>query len=468
MRPSGAVCALATGLLAGCVRYQPQPIDPGVQVREYRARRLDDPALVRWVERWGGGSPDRAWTDRQLAVAALALRADLLRARAEWRVARAGERTAGGRPQPGTSVDVERAVSGNEGHVPWVVAIGALLTLELGGKRSARLARARARTTGAEADLAATSWQVVRETRRASLEVFLAETERAGAASELAATGTVQTLEEERFAEAAVTSSEVARTRADVAETRGAVAAAEREWIEARAALESAIGLPPGAMDAIPIVPVVSHGCERLDAVGVDSLQTLALTGRPEMARALADYAGAEAELRLNVARQFPDLDLGPGFIWDQGVHRWTIALAIPGLLAFRNRGPIAEAEAARTAAGARVRERQASILNDLALAGAQCRGARVEQAAADSQAAVAGRSVTRARDAYARGETPKLDLALAALALAKAERAGRDASRRLALAGFAVESAAGEWLGAEAAGWPDPRQEPGPEAESQ
>ena len=119
--------------------------------------------------------------------------------------------------------------------------------------------------------------------------------------------------------------------------------------IEARGALSAAEGVPPRAMDSIAIVPVASHECERLDSVGMDSLETLALSTRPEIARALAEYAGAEASLKLQVAHQFPDLDLGPGFIWDQGVHRWTLALALPALLGFRNRGPIREAEAARS-----------------------------------------------------------------------------------------------------------------------
>ncbi len=126
-------------------------------------------------------------------------------------------------------------------------------------------------------------------------------------------------------------------------------------------------------MDSIAIVPVASHACERLDSLGMDSLETLALSTRPEIARALAEYAGAEANLKLQVARQFPDLDLGPGFIWDQGVHRWTLALAVPGLLGFRNRGPIAEATASRRASAARVVETQDSILGELTIAGEGC-----------------------------------------------------------------------------------------------
>lgn len=465
MRRGGPTFALlGVAVAASCARYEPQPIDPAIHVSEYRARNLDDSSHLQWVTKWAGPIAPRGWTDRQLAVAGLRLRAEIQRARREWDAARAGEQAAGARPQPGASADVERAVSGNGEQSPWVVALGGLYTVELGGKRGARLQQARAKTTAAEADLALVAWQVIRGIRAAALAVTLADGERQAMALELTTIGTVLDLERQRFAEAAVSSSEVARTGSEVEEVRASLARAEREVIEARGALSAAEGVPPRAMDSIAIVPVASHACERLDSVGMDSLETLALSTRPEIARALAEYAGAEASLKLQVAHQFPDLDLGPGFIWDQGVHRWTLALAVPGLLAFRNRGPIAAATANRRASAARVAESQDSILGELTIAAEGCRGARLEQAAADSQIAVAQRSLTRARAAYERGETGRLDAALAELAVVRAGNAKRAAYRRGMLAGLALEAAIGEWGGEAGTGWPDPRVEPAEE----
>lgn len=459
---STGLMVLAGLCVSGCARYQPQPIDAASHLAEYRARRLDDSALVAWVSRWAGPLSPDGWTDRQLAVAALRLRAELPRARAEWRLARAGERTAGARPQPGASADVERAVSGSRGQAPWVVALGGLFTVELGGKRGARLQQARARTAAAEAELAAQTWHIVLEARAAALGVTFAEGGRGIVARELAAIGDVQALEQQRFAEAAVTASEVSRTNAEVEEVRGAAALAERESIEARASLAAAVGVPPRAFDSIAVQPVASTACDRLDTLGVDSLQAMALTLRPEIAHALAEYGGAEAGLRMQVARQYPDLELGPGFIWDQGIHRWTLTLAVPGLLAFRNRAPIAEAEAARAVAGAHVLEVQDSVLRQITLAAEGCRGARAESAAAASRVATAGQNLDRARAAYERGETARLDAALASLAVVRAERVHRAARRGVMLAGLTLELAGGEWRGEQAPRWPDPRDETG------
>ena len=170
--------------------------------------------------------------------------------------------------------------------------------------------------------------------------------------------------------------------------------------------------------------------------LGDDSLAALALTRRPEIGGALAEYAVAEAGLRGEVARQYPDLDLGPGFIWDQGVHRWTLALALPNLLKFRNHSAIDEAVAGRAAAAARVAEIQDALLGDAGRAAGRCRGARLEAAAADSQVVVAERQAALARAAYERGETSRLDPVLAALGVVRAERARRLQAGRLVAAG--------------------------------
>ncbi len=454
-----AAVALVAGLAVGsCARYQPAPLDPSVHLREYGARRLDDGAMIAWVQRWAGPIALAGWTDRQLAAAAIRLRAEIARARADWHVAKAGERTAGVRPAPGVTADVERAVSGSDGQPPWVVGLGGLLSVELGGKRGARLQQARARTAEAEAALAIATWRVTANVRRATVGITLADVGMIGAAEELSVLRQVQELERQRFAESAVTSSELARTGSDVEAARAEVARAERGRIEARAALSVAIGLPPSALHSIAIAPAISTACERLDSLRADSLQTLALTMRPEMALALAGYAFAESEVRLQVARRFPDLEIGPGFIWDQGVHRWTLSLALPALLALRHHAPIVEAEAARGAAAARVTETQDAILGELALGRESCRGTRLERVAADSQIAAAERTRSLAEAAYARGESTRLETALAQLAVIRARRAGREASRSIALAGMALEDATGLWRGASGAGWPDPR----------
>jgi outer membrane protein TolC len=214
-------------------------------------------------------------------------------------------------------------------------------------------------------------------------------------------------------------------------------------------------------MRPLVLDPAPPAGCDWAESAGADSVAGQAMRRRPEVARALAGYAAAEAEVRSRVAAQYPDLELGPGFIWDQGVHRWTLTTALPALLGLRARAPVAAAEADRHAAASRVAEAQDALFAEAGSALEACRGAAVERAVADSQLAAAERVATLARAAYDRGESGRLELARAELLQVRAAAAGRAAARRLERAGLALELAAAEWLGTDTARWPDPRAEP-------
>ena len=445
----------------GCARYTPQPLDPAPHAAAYRARRLDDPALAAWVERYGGPLRPGRWTERQLGLAALAHRADLERARREWLAASAGVPAAGSRPAPGAEAEVERRVSGRREGSPWVVSVAALFTVELGGKRAARLQTARAREAAAGADLALLVAGALARVRASILAVRHAEEVRDEASASLEALRRVEALERDRYAEAALGSGEVARTAAEAAAARAEVAAAERDVVVARADLAAAVAVPPAAIRELGIEAAPARGCEWGSELGEDSVTALALVRRAEMARALAAYAGAEAEVRARVAATYPDLELGPGFIWDQGVHRWTLGAVLPALLGLRSRAPIAQAEALRHAEAARVGEAQDELLAETGRALEACRGAALERTVADSQRVVAGRLAELARAAYERGETGRLDLARAELLQARAAALEGAARRRLERAGLRLELAAAEWRGAGASPWPDLREAP-------
>ena len=450
---------LAVACMA-CVRYEPRPLDPARHPAEVRSRDLADSGLVAGVARYAGRPEGRRWTDRQLALAALRLRADLRRLRAEWRAAGAAVRSAGERPRPGVQGDVERRVGGRDEGSPWVVAVAGMFTLELGGKRGARLQAARARVTLAESRLLAAAWGAVTETRLAAARLAQASDEVEDAREEVGLLEELHGLERARFAEAALGAAELSRTSTEIQNARLSLAEAEHGVLAAQAALAAALAVPVRAVEAVEPAITAPAGCSSLDATGVDSFVARSLGRRHEVSLALGEYALAESRLRLQVARQYPDLELGPGFVWDQGVNRWTLALALPALLGSRNRGAIGEAEAAREVAGLEVAEVQDSVFADIESAVQRCRGASLELAATDSVVAAATRLVERDRAAYQRGETSRLDPARTELQLLRAERARRRAERRLALASLDLERVAGGPSSQASGEWPDPRQQ--------
>jgi outer membrane protein TolC len=446
-----------------CVRYEPRPLDPARHPAELRSRDLRDSALLADVARYTGQPEGLRWSDRQLAVAALRQRSDLRLLRAEWRAARMAVRTAGERPRVALQGDLERRVSGRDEAGPWVVAVSGLFTLELGGKRGARLQAARAGATVAESRLLGGAWAVATDTRQAAAGLAQASGEVDDARAEVRLLEQVQVLERARYEEGALGTPDLARTSTEIQNARLSLAEAEHAVLRARATLAGALAVPVGALDSVEPALTSQAGCPALDSADADALVAQALSRRHEVPLALGNYALAESRLRLEVARQYPDLELGPGFIWDQGVNRWTLALALPALLGSRNRGAIAEADAAREIAGLEVAATQDSVLADIESAIQRCRGAALELEAADSVVAAATRLMERDRAAYQRGETSGLEPARTELQLLRARRAHRRAERGLHGASLDLERAVGGPLSASTE-WPDPRQDPGEE----
>ena len=104
-----------------------------------------------------------------------------------------------------------------------------------------------------------------------------------------------------------------------------------------------------------------------------------ALTHRADVLAALADYALAEANLRTEIAKQYPDVHLNPGYSFDTGEHKWTIGIGLTLPILNHNQGAIGEAEAKRKEAAALLDAVQAKVLAQYDRAAASLAAARTK-----------------------------------------------------------------------------------------
>lgn len=448
LHPVLVLLALVSAVTA-CAHYTPAPLDPVATAQGLTSRRLDDPGLARYVSEHGAVVPD-VWGEDDLVLAAQYFQPALEAARASRRAAEAALLTAGAGARPDVDGEAGYGITGADAvKSPWLVALASVFTLKLGGKRGARIAAARARAAAAELDLAGTVAGIARAVRVAARELDAAgrRIEEARMEREAAEAGVAAARARYARGEAAKAEVRAAETGAIEAHARQ-VAFAARVF-PARTALAAAIGVPAAALDGVKIGAPPPRACG--PEPPADSLRRFALMQRVEVAHALATYAVAEADLRLAVAGSFPDLALGPGFTWDQGVGRWSVLLGLPRLPLDGNRGPIGEAAAQRAVAAARVSAAQLQVLGEVENAVAECAAARMESSGADSVVAAAEQRLDAARRSYQRGETSAADTTAALLPVVRARAAAADARRR--------ESAAALTLDAAVAGWTSPRR---------
>ena len=454
---------ILTSALSACRGYRsytPAPVDASTQAPTYQARRLDDPNLLAFLAAHAAGPSDSAATPSTLGLAALYFRSDLAESRALVSAARAGEITAGTRPFPSAGATVERSLSGSSDASPWTVSLTTGITFETGGKRAARLARATALTLGTSLRLQSTAWQLAQDARVAAVASVGAERDLADAAAEVGALRVLLDLLRARFAEGRISQADLAQAETDVQSAIVGEVQARRARTDARAALARALAMPLTAVERLPIREELRSGCEPAESPRLDSVttafETMALRRRYDVGAALADYAVAEAELRVQIAQQYPDLVIGPGLAWDQGVSRWLLSLGTNAIPVNRNRGPIAEAEARRTARAAHFAFVQDSVLAQVDSAVVACRDVRAEIAAADSLVSATRERLRLAEAAYARGETGQTEVAFPRLALVRVTRVQRQALQRRQRAGAALEAAIGRWLSVPNIRWPD------------
>ncbi|MGH9646709.1 MAG: TolC family protein [Bryobacteraceae bacterium] len=408
MRSSVAATAIVAALLTSCVKYHARPLDPPQSEQLFRARTLSDPGLRAFLRK--AGWPPASLSLNDLAAVALYFNADLDMARAQWRSAQAAVLTAKGRPNPSVSVGGGYT---NAPESPLVFHFDPAFTLVTAGKRGWRILAAEKQAEAARAGVEETAWQVRSRVRGAWLSYLTAIRSRDALHNEQRFRAATASILERRLNVGEVSQPDVnvARTALITVETQAA--AAETQVAESAAALAAAVGLP-----ALPEVDTQSLPMPPA-SLTLAHVENDGLMHRADIRRGLLQYAVAEANLHLEIANQYPDLQLSPGYSFDEGHHKISFGPAFPIPLLNRNQGPIAEAEASRKQSEASFNALQAQAIGEMQTALARYNGARVELAQAEQRL-----NLIQARE----GATLRL------------VRAGED--DQLALAGLRVEGA--------------------------
>lgn len=424
-----AAVLTAAGPLGGCgfERYRPEPIDTVAPAQIFREHTLDSAELHAFLAASGspiaGGSHPWGLTD--LVLAALYFHPDMRVAQAQWRLARAAQITAAARPNPTLTLPWEHHGDvGADQDGPWSIGLALDFVFERRAKRAARREQAAAGTEVAAYALQETAWQLRSRVRAALVQLARADEDRIQADRRLAATGEGVALLERRAQLGEASGFEVSAMRLELQQARLDAQAVEAKQTLARIELGRTIGLHPDALRDVQLDLVAPPALPGDTVPDLPTLQDQALTGRPDVLGALRDYAAREAALHYEIERQYPDLNLSPGYLFDQGDHVWSLGAALVLPLLNRNEGPIAEAQARRALSAREFESRQFDVVAALHAAHAAYVAAAAAARAAEELAAQArahGQLVTRQ---FELGFADRLDVVRARIEILGAERA--------------------------------------------
>jgi cobalt-zinc-cadmium efflux system outer membrane protein len=310
------------------------------------------------------GTPGSALSSEEVLAAALAFNPRMKLARAQRDLGAAGVLVARERVNPTLSLSPEHLLEAAAGVSPWVLAVSIVWPMRTAGKRDLAIEQALSADDAALLNAAAAVWSLRTDARATVCAAEFASARRA-LVSEEAALRTDLAARLEKQADAGMVSRyEVARARLDRDAATQRLHQADAEVIAASHDVAATAGLPMSEVELRrPSDECINAGSIREPAQRAD-LENLAIGSRLDLRAKIAEFRGADAAWRAEVAKRYPDLALGPGYMYDQGDRKVTFSLSFELPVHSHNAGAIARARADRDRVAA-----EAEILEDAILA---------------------------------------------------------------------------------------------------
>jgi len=309
----------ALTLLASCASYEPRPLDSQAHIQEWLDRRVQAEPLQARLQRLDSDLRDDAvrfdaGDGLQLAEAqwvALAFNPALRLARLRLNQATAAAQEAASWPDPRFTLSALEL--SEETPDPWVVTQGLEFSLPLTGRAGAYKDLKQAQQQVASLAVREAEWDVLHELARAwvqwsASQLRIGQTERhlATLAPLIETTAQLARSGELLSTEASLIALEHAMQQSRLEGLRGQTA-------ERKQQLLALMGLPPG--HGVLLLPGLTADGESASQAPESELAAR----NPGLARLREEYQAQEHALRMEIAKQWPDLGLGPAFESDEG-----------------------------------------------------------------------------------------------------------------------------------------------------
>lgn len=420
-------------LLVSCTSYTPKAIVSSNAMAAFEARTFDGPGLKNFIQQNSENKamnwPPTFWDLNLLTLAALYYSPDLDVARAQWSVVKAGVISAGMVPNPalGLSTQPSTTISGTS---PWPLGWNLDIPVETAGKRGYRIEQSKQLSQASQFNLYGTAWQVRSRLKAALIELYLTQENVVWLGKQEASRSEMADLLERRFTEGAISLPETTQARIALAQTRLALQEAQKRQGVASVQVAAAIGLPVNRLERINLSFAELAKIPNPENLPSPEARRQALLNRTDIRASLVEYEASQNALQLEIAKQYPDIHLGPAYVWNPGLQ-WQVGVSFSLPLFNRNEGPIAEAEARREEAAAKFNALQARAISEVDSAWISYQAASRQLTEADALLQAQQKQQRSIVAEFNIGESDRLVLAGGQLELITAEQARFDAQAK-------------------------------------
>jgi len=334
-------------VLTGCQKYRADPLEPAEVFRTLEAKR-QPPVANETPGANVAPALNKPFTLKRAAEALRTTGPDVQETLAEYRTALAVAQVDTPLPNPGLEIGPQFGFGPDLGPVNEVAPFGSIgFTIPLGKRLRRQTELNRALADVARVHAMARFRELYLELRARYAELAIGR-QRLATRRDIAASAE-KTLDTGRQLVQAgqANAMDIALFELEHQRSLAAALAVEREVVRTEGELSRMLGirfenfrdLPEPALPSMPET-----------APALDELRERLIRNHTGLARLRAQYEAAERALRMEISRQFPDLQIGPNWENDVGERRTTVGLTL-GLeipLFDRNRQGIAEARKKR------------------------------------------------------------------------------------------------------------------------
>lgn len=405
--------------MSGCgfQEYIAKPLNTAEIAEKFARRQVDHQQFHDYLLANGYNPaqiPIQQWGADELVYCALFFNPNLDVARAQWRSAEAAKMTAAVRPLPNLKGNYGDSNNANDEIKPYTYALSIDLPLETANKRNIRIENAEHLSEAAKLRIAQSAWQIRSEVIKTLFEYQYNQQLLDLLTKEQNYRQQIVAMFQKRISVGESASTELSRANLLLQEITTQLNEKQRYQLVLQSRLASSLGMPLERVAQMQLSPAADAKSLTLNLS--EDLQTQALLNRLDIRIALERYAAAEARVKLEIAKQYPDIILTPNYTYEFGNKIWSLGLS--GLMTFitKNKMPIAEAKQLREVEATQFEALQNTVIAEVSTAKAKLEQSRQMLQNQEKLLAQQQDNTDRIERKFKAGEADRLELTYARL----------------------------------------------------
>ena len=453
-------CLLSSSLLSSCsyLAYQAKPLDSQAISSKLINKDPSSAEFSAYLTKQGHAQiPIEYWDLNALTDCALFFNSTLDLAKAKWAATQASINTAKQRQPLSVNGHLGQTNLKNRDISPWAFGLGVDIPIETANKREIRVEQASFEAEIAHIEIAQTTWQLRNQIAAQLVDYHQSLAQMALLQKDVDLQTAILSMLEKRFKLGMISSYEFNAAKLQQQKAINSLNAEQAHLPELQAKLATSVGLTSEKFNVLKLAPLNldetliqrSHYLTSVLAADKNSqsLQSMVLVNRLDIRASLMRYAVAETKLKLEIAKQHPDITLSPSVAFEFGDTIWLLGISSLLNLLNKNSGLhnslIAEATSLREVEAAQFEELQAKVIGDLSVAQAGYAAANVEITKAQENVNLQSHQNLQLQKQFDKGLIDRLELTTSQLSTINAEQNLLNAKFKSLRAAYVIEDLA-------------------------